>query len=118
MGGCRRSSKRPFSPSLSPGEPVPISAEYIPGDDQIAIDFSENVSSLDDDASLWTARIGGFDRGVDNIADVSGVRVLLQLSGSVADPGPNVVSYAPPPFDIVSFPGGTPAPAFANFPVA
>jgi hypothetical protein len=47
----------------------------------------------------------------------SNERVRLTLAAPMLDPGPDVVSYDPPPFDVVSVGGLVPAPAFTDFPV-
>jgi len=45
-----------------------------------------------------------------------GSTVTYPLGATIADPGPNVVSYSPPPFDVVAASGPV-APAFADFPL-
>ncbi len=42
--------------------------------------------------------------------------VVLAGSAGMSDAGPDVVSYSPPPFDVLSW-QGEPAEAFADFPV-
>lgn len=54
---------------------------------------------------------------MDSIEEVVGPTVVLQLTGSLANPGPNIVSYSPPPYDIETDPGGLPVNGFANFPI-
>lgn len=43
--------------------------------------------------------------------------VTIVLVGSVPDVGPDVVSFAPPPFDVVSDPGMIPVQAFTDYPL-
>ena len=44
--------------------------------------------------------------------------VRLQFGGVVPDAGPDVVSFAPPPFDVLSDTAKSiPAPAFTDFPL-
>lgn len=118
MGGARRSSKRPFFPRLNGSGPVPISAIYDSLNDKLEVTFSEAIASSGYDVSPWFVRIGNNQRGVDSIEEVIGPTVTLQLSGSLANPGPNIVSYSPPPEDLVTDPGGDPVPGFTNFPIA
>lgn len=118
MGGARRSSKRPFFPRLNGSGPVPISAIFNAGDDKLEVTFSEPITTIGYDTSPWFVRIGNNQRGVDSIEEVLGPTIVLQLAGSLANPGPNIVSYSPPPEDLVTDPGGDPVPGFANFPIA
>lgn len=63
----------------------------------------------------WFARFGNIKLGLTNATAFAPNRVQLTALGGGADPGPDVVSYSPPPFDVIG-PGG-PAAAFTDFPL-
>lgn len=51
-------------------------------------------------------------------AVAAGDAVVLTLGLAIPDPGPNVVSFSPPPFDVLAAaPSFKPAPAFSDFPL-
>jgi hypothetical protein len=61
--------------------------------------------------------VGDVVRTVTNVS-ILGPQVVLLTMAAAGDPGPDVVSYSPPPFDIISDTAKpTAAPAFADFPV-
>jgi hypothetical protein len=75
---------------------------------------------LVDDAAIdtanWTVRIADVTRTV-VLAEVSAGIVVLQLAVGAADPGDDVVSFDPPPDDVIGASGLLPAPGFTDFPV-
>lgn len=70
------------------------------------------------DTANWTVIFGNFFQTVAlaNAALVGPNIVQLDLIPGGAAPGPDRVSFAPPPFDVVGTAGG-PAPAFADYPL-
>jgi hypothetical protein len=63
----------------------------------------------------WWLRFNNQSRTIDSVNHVGGVTVIAHSPGGV-DFGPNRCSYSPPPFLAVGS-SGTPAAAFADFPV-
>lgn len=83
--------------------------------------FDQPLSVAVLDPTNWTARIGNWHRGFSNAA-VFNAPPYTRLDcwnwyNLGVDAGPDVINYAPPPFDVVSSPGGVPAAAFSNFPL-
>lgn len=97
--------------------PVPIAAvAYIPGF-RVDVTFDRPLVAGAVTPTTWFVRHGGLDYGIFTSAS-SGAGVVIGLSGGTkSDPGPDVVSYSPPPFDIKSLVGGVPAAAFTGFPL-
>jgi hypothetical protein len=67
-------------------------------------------------AGNWFVRVGGNSYGITSAISLIPA-VLLTLGAPVLNPGPNVVSYSPPPFDVLSSGSLVPAEAFSDFPV-
>jgi hypothetical protein len=67
------------------------------------------------DTANWSLRLGGFMHTVTGV-NVAPVGVALSHTGGPANPGPDVVSFSPPPFDVTGA-GGDPVAAFSNLPV-
>lgn len=103
-----------FCPQLD--APVPVSANWESLFQQIRVVFSVPLVDMGLFTHNWTARINGHVRDIIT-AVVTGSTVLLGSTQGVADPGPDVVSFDPPPFDLVSEGGLVPAPAFTDYPV-
>lgn len=103
-----------FSPELD--APVPVQAVWQALGPFCLIYFTCDITGEPLDAGNWFFRYGGFSYTVTAAVESSG-RVRLSLSAPMLDAGPDVVSYAPPPFDVLSLGGLVPAPAFADFPV-
>lgn len=68
------------------------------------------------DAGNWSARADGDIRaGVS--AATAGDQVVVVTSPAGPNPGPDVVTFTPPPFDVLSAAGGLPAAGFADYPL-
>ena len=97
--------------------PVPLAAHFYGA--IATVEFDRFLTSGPLDVSNWFVRYGGLSKTV-NAADaeghVPGILDLYLLAGGVPNPGPDVVSYSPPPFDVVSR-TGIPAAAFADYPI-
>ncbi|MBA7570165.1 hypothetical protein ES708_11912 [subsurface metagenome] len=78
--------------------------------------FTVPIKSADLSVGNWFVRHGGMEWAV-TPAIASAGHVRLTLGGPMANPGADVVSFSPPPFDVVSIGGLVPAPAFADFPL-
>lgn len=118
-GGCRST----FATSLRVPEappPVPIAATFDLAANVMTVDFDQPLQVSPLDAPNWNARIQGFRRSTTQVFTSPALpdnRVTArQWTIDLMDPGPDVVSYRPPPFDVLSVPG-TPAPLFLDFPV-
>lgn len=115
MGGCRPSRKLTFLPSLD--APVPIYALFSIIGPTVDITFSTRLVTAASDPGNW------FVRKNDQAWSVTGAlagasKVGLVLSGQVPNIGPDVVTFSPPPFDVLSFGGLVPAPAFTDYPLS
>lgn len=66
-------------------------------------------------AAPWAGRYANKALAISNAVH-SDNRVRLTVALAAADPGPDVISYAPPPATVTSVPGAPAAP-FANFPI-
>lgn len=67
------------------------------------------------DPTNWFVRVGGFSQNIVSALAVAPNQVLVTSFGAGPDPGPDVVSYSPPPFDVVGPTG--PAAAFSDYPI-
>lgn len=76
--------------------------------------FSVPIHATALDVGNWFVRHGGQAWTVTGVAG-GALGVTVVLAGSVPDVGPDVVSYSPPPFDVLSAGGLVPAPAFADY---
>lgn len=82
------------------------------------VDFDLDVASIAQVTANWFVRWDGFSRGIANVQQPPSRNIRLNLNTFAANPGPNVVSYSTPPFDIVMFfVPGTPVTAFDDFPL-
>lgn len=93
--------------------PAPILATWSNPD--AFITFSTPLTPGVLDHTNWFVRVGDFARGPGSAVMVPPNVVKVTTIGFAPDPGPNVVGYSPPPFDVIG-PGG-PAAAFADFPI-
>jgi hypothetical protein len=87
---------------------------------QVSVDFDAQLTPAVLDVPNWFVRWGGNQITLTAAAAGGfpfGARVLLTKGLTVGSPGPNVVSFSPPPFDVTALVGGAPAVAFANFPL-
>jgi hypothetical protein len=67
------------------------------------------------DVANWTVRLGNFLQVVSS-AVAAGSIVTLQRTNGPGQPGADVVSFAPPPDDVISA-AGLPAAAFSDLPI-
>jgi hypothetical protein len=98
--------------------PAPVSAVFSVPFGQLDVTFSHPIRfHAPNDVANWFVRIGNQSKTIGGIS-VGPAIVSIQLSPGAGDPGPNVVSYSPPPADVVSnTTKPIPAPAFADFPI-
>lgn len=68
------------------------------------------------DVGNWFVRYADEVYTVGAAVESSG-KVRLSVSNPIADVGADVVSFSPPPFDVVSVGGLLPAAAFADYPI-
>ena len=101
-------------PSLDP--PVPVSATFNPGPNTVFIVFDKPLVAGAIDVNPWFVRWMNTLRLVVN-ALIFDSTVVLVTTTPFADLGPDVVSFNPPPFDVVSDFGFVEAPAFNDFPL-
>jgi hypothetical protein len=94
---------------------VPLSAVY-GAPDTLIVTFDQALVGGALSTVPWAVRIGGYTYNVAS-ATASGVEVGMLISQGAANPGADVVSWTPPPADIVSAGTGVPAAAFADFPI-
>jgi hypothetical protein len=99
-----------------PDAPVPIAAVYDPGGPTVTVTFSCPLISRSLDATNWFVRVGNVRYGAIG-ASSAGDHVTLVVIADGANVGADVVSFTPPPFDVVSAVGGVQAAAFADFPL-
>lgn len=105
----------PFETSapLSDDPPIPILADFDPGTGDWTCTFNKPLQPATLDFANWTIRALGFLRTTTAASSsgsvVSGTSVL-----GAADPGPDVISFTPPPFDVLDL-EDRPAAAFVGF---
>ena len=116
MGDSATSLRSTFSPSLDP--PLPTGAVFTAPFGPVTVTFSHPlVNSPAIDPTNWFVRETNLDKSVSAAAVVGGV-VVLTLAGVTPDMGPPVVSFTPPPFDVLSDTAvQVPAAAFSDFPL-
>jgi len=98
--------------------PVPVKATDIALACQI--DFDRPLVPGVLNLANWSVRHSNtryamFDAGVGPFQPES--VVIHYIPPGVPDPGPDVVTYSPPPFDVVGDPDLVPAAAFTDFPI-
>lgn len=111
-------SPSPFAltPSLVPSEPLPTGAIWSSFTASIALQWSIPIVDAPVlDVANWWARINNKLQVVSAVNAVANV-VTLSVTDGAVDVGPDVVSYRPPPYDVVGT-NGVPAPAFEDYPV-
>lgn len=98
--------------------PVPVSATHALPLDPVVVTFSHPlVDAASIDVTNWFVRENNLDMTVTIAKIVAGV-VELTLGSVVADIGPDVVSFTPPPSDVLSdTTRQVAAPGFADFPL-
>ena len=96
--------------------PVPILAT-ITAPLVLTVTFSHLILPAVLDVPNWTGRWNNQAMSVQTVAVVAGAIQIAFLPG-IAFPGPDVITYSPPPFDVISDTfKPTPADAFADFPI-
>lgn len=98
--------------------PAPVAA-HVFGGMQCRVHFDLPLSLGALDVSNWFVRWGGSRRAIASADAMSfngleGVRLAFGLP--FPEPGPDVVSYSPPPFDLKGL-TDVPVAAFADFPI-
>lgn len=121
MRGSASSLRSTFSPSLDP--PVPIAAEFIVLFTQVIVDFSHPLlPDLGGEPASWFIRWMGVERRATTVIIGGGPldnQVTISTAVVGANPGDDVVSFGPPPFDVISdTTKQIPAPAFTDFPLS
>lgn len=98
--------------------PVPIAASWSGITRSATVTFSHDVRFLlDPKDANWFVRFDNVEKPVTDVS-MGPVNVVVSTLGGVPDAGPNVVSYSPPPFDVVSDTlKPFPAAAFTDFPL-
>lgn len=97
--------------------PVPISATFSVITGSIVVTFDKALTpDAALDTKLWSARKNSYVRTIAN-AVASGSTVTMATTQGAFQPGLDVVSYAPPPFDLLGL-NGRPVEAFLNYPLA
>ena len=97
--------------------PVPVSAVFNIVGPTIDITFSCPLRPASLEKSNWFARKNNQSWTISG-GVAGGSKVRLVTSGQVMDMGPDVVSYTPPPFDVLSLGGLVRAEAIVNYPLA
>lgn len=103
-----------FLPKLD--APVPTIAGWNPVGPTLTMTFSIPIEDAQLETPNWVVRHNNINFTVFS-AEATGGRILLGLISGLPSIGPDVVSYSPPPHDVVSAVGHVPAPAFADFPI-
>lgn len=115
MGGCPTSRSIRFSPVLDP--PVPIDASWEPLTPATLVTFSHSIRPDSLDTGNWFVRFANQSYPVTGAIVIAG-KVQLTFAAPIIDLGPNVVSYSPPPFDVISNTAKpVPAGAFTDYPL-
>ncbi len=96
--------------------PVPVSANFDISLQRVAITFDSEIVTQTFDASVWPIRAVNVTRIPTGISRPVPTVILLNTTAGPPNPGPNVVSYAPPPVGLKT-PGGSPVGSFTDFPL-
>lgn len=117
MGGSASSLKSTFLPSRD--APVPLSAVWNIFLTSALVTFNHDLVVGLFDTGNWFVRMTNLERIVGTVQIFPGAQTEVLLSTFIgpADMGPDVVTYTPPPSDIVSDFGFVPADPFADFPL-
>lgn len=99
---------------MPPDPPSPISATFVLG--TLVVTFDQALAGGAVNAANWTACDSGNRRDCTG-ALVVGSEVRLTLGPPLLPCSPDGVTFAPPPFDVVSAASGLPAAGFADFPI-
>lgn len=110
-----RSFRLPVDQPAIPG-PLPISVTYYPSPFfRCFVFFDQLLVPRGIDRLNWSMRYNNI-RYFANLASTNLSYVHFWAAGPLPRPGIDSVTYAPPPFDVVSAGTGVPAPPFAEFP--
>ena len=98
--------------------PVPLNADWADPFVTAIVTFSHPLLPVaPGDNDNWFVRRLNTQRPV-TFVTILGNQVTLLTAGAIANPGDDVISYSPPPFEVVSNTARQiPAPAFADFPL-
>ena len=100
-----------------PEPPEVVGAVFTAGPNVLTVMFDQALVPGAVDVGNWFLRVSGRIWTI-TAADADSNRVVLGTTVGAVQAGADVVSYSPPPFDVVSaLPGGDPAEAFSDFPV-
>lgn len=100
----------------SPPEPRPVVANYNVADHSFDVLFSRYLTPASLNRANWKFNIYGLGRQANPGVAASARHVRGSTSSAVVIGDPNTVSYTPPPFDVAAS-DGSPAPAFASYPL-
>lgn len=95
--------------------PLPIAATYVVATTAWTCTFDKPLQPGALNAGNWTLRENDNARSA-NTATAAGSVVSGTMGLPVADPGADVINFAPPPADVLSL-TGLPAVAFTDFPL-
>lgn len=96
--------------------PIPIGAIDTFG--TIFITFNHPILNLPMTPAPWFVRSGNVIRTVNTVSQFAIREVRLLTTPGAADPGPDIVSYTPPPADVISDTARQiAAPPFLAFPI-
>lgn len=103
---------------LSHSPPVPIFATFAQTAKILTVTFDRRLTTAVLDGTNWDARVLGVHLSgpLGPGMTAAGSVVTGRLTGFLPDPGPDVCSFSPPPFDVLSD-KGLPAAAFVNYPL-
>ena len=106
------------SEPIPPSAPVPVTAVWRPlQGPAILITFDQVLVTVPVlDTANWLAIIGD-NRYVCTAASATGPVVTAVMSQTTHQTSPDVVTFLPPPHDVVGLLNDLPAPFFINFPV-
>lgn len=93
--------------------PAPILATW--SSPKCTVTFSQPLTPGPLNPGNWFVRVGDRSQTIFIAAAVAPNTVELTSIGSGPNPGPDVVSYSPPPFDVTGPTGD--AQAFADYPI-
>lgn len=96
--------------------PVPILATWVAFPPKVVVTFNHLLVPAALDPGTWTIRHADQNFVVQAAAALTNEVTLTHAPG-LADLGPDVVNYTPPPYDVISLGGLVPAGAFLNFPL-
>lgn len=104
---------------MSRDGPVPLFANG-GGTARVGVTFSENLTPGILNPANWSIRWLGFSApptGASVAAPGPGAVVQLVPGLGVPDPGPDAVTFTPPPFDVTALVDSAPAQGFVGFPL-